>query len=459
MSEALYLESVAGVAGDMFVASFVDAGIVSAAELNALPALVGLAGVGVVVSRVRRAEIAGTHVRVTSSLAGEPPPHPHPDDAQVLPFPGDPAPTGEARAGLGSASTHPLANPTPTAPASDGTAESAGVVDVHLDLARGAHLGGHAHYADIDRRLAESGLEAPVKERARRIFRLVAEAEAAVHGSALNTVDFHEIGAVDSILDVVMAAYCLGKIGSATIYASPIRPGRGLARMAHGTYPIPPPASLRLLAGLPVAPTPAGISRPNVELSTPTGIAILKSIEPKWVDELPEGIVRGQGVGAGTMDLGSFPNVFRLVRLETASPSGGAESFERDRVVEIACNIDDDTAEHVAWLAAQLLERGALDVWLTPLTGKKGRPAVGLSVLAPEAGWAALAAWILENGTTFGVRHRPWDRLILNRRFERRDTAQGPITYKVGMAKDGRVLKAKAEYEELRRTWEDPARP
>jgi len=291
---------------------------------------------------------------------------------------------------------------------------------------------------------------------ARKIFRLLAEAEAAVHGVPVDHVAFHEVGAVDSILDVVMASYCVAKLGTCSLYASPIRPGRGLAKMAHGTYPVPPPASLRLLAGLPVARTPEAITRANVELSTPTGIAILRALEPRFVTELPPGTLLGQGVGAGTMDLGGFPNIFRMILFDEALPSNSAEPFDRDQVVEIACTIDDDTAEHLAWIAAQLLERGALDAWLAPVTGKKGRPAVNLSVLAAEKDSSALAAWILEQSTTFGVRYRTWDRLKLFRRFERRETGKGLLTYKIGMTRDGKVLKEKPEFEERRRLWEQP---
>jgi hypothetical protein len=329
-------------------------------------------------------------------------------------------------------------------------------METHIEFDADSHHGGHTHYSDIDQRIAKSGLDEPVRELARRIFRLLAEAEASVHGFPVEEVSFHEVGAVDSIMDVVMAAYCVNKLGTCAIYASPIRPGRGFVKMAHGTHPVPPPASLKLLAGLPVAPVPAMIVRPDIELSTPTGIAILKALAPRFIAEVPAGTVTGHGVGAGTTDFGVFPNVFRIIMLDEESAPISSEGFDSDRVVEIACNIDDDTAEHIAWMASQLLERGALDSWLTPITGKKGRPAVCLSALATESDWSPLAAWILKNGTTFGVRYRHWDRLKLRRRFERRETAEGSLTYKVGLSKDGGVLKEKPEFEEVRRVWEKP---
>jgi uncharacterized protein (TIGR00299 family) protein len=436
MKKAVYLESVAGVAGDMFVASFVDAGLVNVEELNALPGLLGMDGVGIAVSRVRRAEIQATHIQVTWDRKSDLFPHGHHHHHDE---PHDHHDHGHDH----DHHHHPHS-------------EHKVGTETHLELHVPLHDGGHAHFADIDQCIAESRLDKPVKELARKIFRLLAEAEASVHGFAVDDVAFHEVGAVDSIMDVVMASYCVNKLGDCTWYASPIRPGRGFVKMAHGTHPVPPPASLQLLAGLPTAPVPQAILLTNVELSTPTGIAILKALAPRFVAEVPSGTLLGHGVGAGTMTLGHFPNIFRVILLNEEIPPVSAEGFDADRVVEIACNIDDDTAEHIAWMASQLLERGALDSWLTPITGKKGRPAVCLSVLAAEADWSALAAWILQNGTTFGVRYRQWDRLKLHRRFERRETAGGALTYKVGLAKDGGVLKEKPEFEEVRRVWEKP---
>ncbi|MBM3853502.1 MAG: LarC family nickel insertion protein, partial [Verrucomicrobia bacterium] len=295
----------------------------------------------------------------------------------------------------------------------------------------------------------------------RAIFRLLAEAEAAAHGQPIDEVAFHEVGSVDSIVDVVLAAYCIEKVNPDRVCATPLKPGRGFIRIAHGVHPVPPPASARLLAGLPVAGTPAAITRENLELSTPTGIAIVKSLAPVFVAELPAGTVRHQGLGAGSLDLGEFPNVFRVTLLETAAdlsaPAPAPATtlpYETDRVVEVAANIDDDTGEHLAWLADRLLAQGALEAWLAPAVGKKGRPLTVLSFLAPESDWARLADWLLRHSTTFGVRHRTWDRLKLARRFERRATKDGPLTFKLGATTDGTALKEKPEFDELRETWE-----
>ncbi len=432
MSKILFLESVAGIAGDMFAASFLDAGLVTAGELAALPGLLGLGGVEIASTRVTKATMRATHVTVTGG-----------GDSELF----------------GSGHGHHAGDEHPHPPHPHGGhhdhAGREGHAETHLVHSHEGHgQGRHTHYADIDRMLAESRLDAPVKELSRKIFHNLAEAEAAAHGMAIASVVFHEVGALDSIMDVVMAAYCIGKAGAARLCATPVKVGRGLVKMEHGTHPIPPPASVRLLVGMPTAAVPEAIARPNVELSTPTGLAILKTLAPQFQDSLPAGKVLAQGMGAGTMDLGEFPNVFRIVLIEETESDAVELPYERDRVVELACNIDDDTAEHIAWLAEQLLKMGALDVWISPVTGKKGRSAVVLTALASNPGWRTLADWILRNSSTFGVRHHPWDRLKLVRKFEQRAMPRGPVAYKIGLTTKGEFLKEKPEYEDVRKILE-----
>ena len=410
MSRTLLLESVSGVAGDMFAAAFLDAGLVTAADLASVPARLGWPGVQVTTRRVIRAQMQATHLRVEGPGAGAPP---------------------------------------GAAPARDPAEE-----ETHLIIdAPAGHV--HTRHADIDRRLATADLPAGVRDRARAIFQLLAEAEAGAHGMPVAEVAFHELGLADSVVDITLAAWCLEAVGPVRFVATPIRPGRGFVRIQHGVHPVPPPASARLLEGLPVAPTPAAITRADIELSTPTGIAILRSLRPTFAAELPAGTVLRQGLGAGTLDFGAFPNVFRVTLLEDAAPAPAAVlPYETDRVVEVAANIDDDTGERLAWLAERLLAQGALDVWLTPATGKKGRPLTCFQFLAAEADFPRLADWFLRHSTTFGIRHRVWDRLKLARRFEPRPGPGGPVTHKVGLTTAGEELKAKSEFEELRRRWE-----
>ena len=320
--------------------------------------------------------------------------------------------------------------------------------NANLLLGEDAATHWHTHYADVDALIESSALDAATKDLSRRIFRVLAEAEADAHGIEVEKVAFHEVGTIDSILDVVMASYCVGKTVATEIFATPIKPGRGLVTMQHGTHPIPPPASIRLLIGLRVAQTPDAIARENVELSTPTGIAIIKSLTPNFVSELPSGTLLNQGMGAGTMDLGGYPNVFRVSLIETDSAPNELP-YETDRVVEIVCNIDDDTAEHMAWMTQKLMEMGALDAWQTPATGKKGRVLVCLSVLVEENSFPQIADWILRNSTTFGVRYHKWDRLKLARKFENRETPGGTVKYKIGLTTDGEILKEKPEWDDL----------
>jgi hypothetical protein len=202
---------------------------------------------------------------------------------------------------------------------------------------------------------------------------------------------------------------------------------------------------------LETAVTPAAITAESIELSTPTGIAILRSLEPTFVFEMPAGQLVASGRGSGTKDLGDYPNVFQIALVETTD-SLNELPYLTDSVVEITCNIDDDTAEHLAWMCETLLELGALDVWQTPGTGKKGRMMTCLSVLAKPSDHQSLADWILRNGTTFGIRYRNWDRLMLDREIETRTENGREVRYKIGRTTDGEKLKEKIEFDDWRST-------
>lgn len=417
----LYLESVAGIAGDMFAASFVDAGLVAADDLRALPAVLGLTGVQVGITHPLRATMRTTHIEVSWT-----------DERwkQVL------------SAGPGSGHT-----------------ATAGHHHHHHHEHHHQSSGGervphwHAHYSRLDAFLATSALEDRVKSCARTVFRHIAEAEAAAHGLPVEHIAFHEVGSVDSILDVVMAAYCIATVDPVRVYATPVKLGRGTVSMAHGTHPVPPPAVARLVVGMPIAEMPSAIDRADVELTTPTGAAILKTLAPIFVTSMPAGVVRAQGMGSGTMDFPSYPNVFRVTMLEASSST--VLPYESDRVVEIACTLDDQTPERTAWTMERLLVLGALDVWLTPVTGKKGRAGVVVSTLASADAWAGIADWLLRHSSTFGLRYQWWDRLTLARRHETRRTADGDaLRVKIGMTTSGDVLKEKVEFEDLRHVWD-----
>lgn len=399
--KTLFLESFAGIAGDMFTAAFLDAGLVDTAAIRAVPGLLGLDGVTVEIDGVQRAGARFTQVRVLESDSHE-----------------------------GSNGYH----------------------HTHADDHH------HHHYSGLVRQLEGSGLDPVAKGFALEVFRHLAEAEADAHGVPVEKVAFHEVGAVDSVVDVAMAGVCVAAAGAERVLASPVKLGRGSIKIQHGTYPVPPPASARLVIGMPVAPVPEAISRPNVELSTPTGLAILKALSPEFVDAWPSGTVEAQGGGAGTTDLGDYPNVFRVALLEMEGPTHETPvPYETDTVVEVRCNVDDQTGERTAWLMEKALESGTLDAWVTPVLGKKGRPASCLSFLAYPNRVPSLADFLLRHSTTFGVRYSTWDRFKLAREEEVRDTAHGPVSFKVGRTRDGEKVKEKAEFEDLKKIWEtDP---
>ena len=402
MSKVLYLDSVAGVAGDMFAAAFVDAGLVTVEELNSLASQLGLGDVVVDVEHVLRASVRATKLNV--KITG---------DGWKSRFPGS----------HGHQHHHDHSSNLALATALD-------------------HW--HVHYPAIDELIASSALDEAVKSLARDIFAVIAEAEAGVHGIEVEKAAFHEIGTVDSVMDVVMAAYCITNVNADSIVATPIKPGRGMITIAHGTHPVPPPASAKLLEGMKIAATPDAITRENIELSTPTGIAIIRRLSPQFVNELPPGKLLATGRGAGTTDLGNYPNIFQVSLIDTADEL--QLDFLRDAVVEIAVNIDDDTPEHLAWIAERLLEMGALDAWQTHATGKKGRTMVCLAVLVKEIDGNRIADWLLRNSTTFGLRYRTWDRLMLDREIDIRDG----VRYKIGRTTTGEKLKEKIEFDDWR---------
>lgn len=395
--KTLYLESVSGVAGDMFAAAFVDAGLLGAGKAEGVSELLGLPEVRVETSRVRRAEVAATHLRV--------------------------------------------------------------LVEKHDHGHEHQHAHPHTHYPELDGLLEASRLPGAAKAFSRRVYRLLAEAEARAHGCSLEQVAFHEVGDLDSVVDVALAGLCVAEVAPERVVASPVRLGRGTVHTRHGAYPVPPPASAHLAEGMPVAAVPSDIPLESVELSTPTGLAILKALEPTFRAEWPGGVVRAQGFGAGTLDLGSRPNVFRVVLLEEEGRPSTMEGlpFESGSVVEIECNVDDQTGERSGWLIQRSLELGALDAWITPVVGKKGRPASCFTMLCTPATAPRLADWLLRHSATFGLRWSERDRLMLTRTQEIRATPHGTVRFSVGRTKDGGKVKEKPEFDDLAEIWKkDP---
>ena len=293
----------------------------------------------------------------------------------------------------------------------------------------------HRHWSDIRRVLEASGLALGVKEMTLKIFEALARAEAKVHGAPVEAVHFHEVGAVDSILDIVGAAVGLAWFDIDAVYASALPLGSGRVTTQHGELPLPAPATLELLAavGAPLVPSSA-----QVELVTPTGAAILAALARF---EQPAMSLARIGIGAGGRDL-PWANVLRLLIGQPARDAGTH--------VEIETNIDDMNPQLLADAMERLFAAGALDVYFTPIYMKKNRPATKLSVIARAQDEATLSDLLLRHTTTLGVRARRLRRYEAARETRQVQTPYGEVAVKVKLI-DGQVLQTQPEYEDCAR--------
>ncbi len=305
---------------------------------------------------------------------------------------------------------------------------------------------GTSTFAQVEAVIRGSGLPDAVKEQSVAVYAALARAEAAVHGATLETVHFHEVGAVDSIVDVVGTVFGLHLLGVQRMVCSPLPNGHGFVRCAHGLMPVPPPATAELLKGCPIRPVDV-----QGELVTPTGAALARTLAAEW-GTLPAVSVESVGYGAGSKDF-PFPNLMRLFIGElTDLPT------EARQVLLIEANIDDQSPQLFGSAMEALFAAGALDVWLTPILMKKGRPAHTMSVLcAPEAR-ERLERVIFSETTTLGVRSTRWDRSCLQREWIEVDTPWGNVRVKVGRH-EGSVRTATPEYEDCRRVAREGSAP
>jgi uncharacterized protein (TIGR00299 family) protein len=304
---------------------------------------------------------------------------------------------------------------------------------VHVELVDQHQPHRHLHHIlDI---IGESTLSDRVKEQSGRTFRALAEAEAAVHGSTVESVHFHEVGAVDAIVDVVGTAVCLERLGVERLGCSPLTVGTGWVTAAHGRLPVPVPATTMLIRGVPVRQVDTGC-----ELLTPTGAALLVTLAEGF-GSLPEMLVESVGYGAGTRELAQQPNLLRLMVGETD------EGRPRDEVVVLETNLDDASGEVLGHLSGLLMERGALDVFFVPIQMKKQRPGVLLTVLAVPEKAVELERLVFTHTGTFGLRWRRTTRHTLQREYRTVETDLGPVRLKVGRLGEA-VLTVAPEYED-----------
>jgi uncharacterized protein (TIGR00299 family) protein len=298
--------------------------------------------------------------------------------------------------------------------------------DVHVEGEQPAR-----HWREIDAMLEGAALPAPVVSRARAIFRRLAEAEGRVHGIAPQDVHFHEVGAVDAIVDIVGAAALVSFLEPSRIVCSPLPMGYGTIRAAHGVLPVPAPATVLCLQGVPTY----GVDVEG-EMVTPTGAAIVSTLADEFT-RWPAMVIERTGFGSGAKDWGTRPNLLRII-LGTPSPSGETQASGSHTVIET--NVDDMTGELAAHTIRSLMAIGALDVWVTPSTTKKGRPGMVISVLAGKADALRLEQALLRETTSLGVRSHDVTRLELPRRASEVTTRFGTIPVKVaGEGDDERV--------------------
>jgi pyridinium-3,5-bisthiocarboxylic acid mononucleotide nickel chelatase len=311
----------------------------------------------------------------------------------------------------------------------------------------GAHEG-HAHEHDQapHRSLATilgiieaAPLAERLRQRSMRAFRLLGEAEAAIHSIPIEEVHFHEVGAVDTIVDIVCAAAGCEALGVEQWRSSPLNVGSGTVKCAHGTLPVPAPATLALIGDAPVY-----AAGPVMERVTPTGAAILRMLDVEY-GTLPAMRVKARGYGAGGRDTPGEPNLLRLLVGETT-----AEASEGEPIVVIETVVDDATPQLLAYVSELLLEAGAWDVYRSTVQMKKGRTGVQMTVLSSPERAGALRALLLRETTTIGLRWRTENKMALAREFAEVETAWGKVRMKVARWKSGEAANVSPEFEVCR---------
>jgi uncharacterized protein (TIGR00299 family) protein len=306
----------------------------------------------------------------------------------------------------------------------------------------------HRHLHHITDILERAELEPAVRERAKQVFLRLAAAEAEVHGSTLEKVHFHEVGAADALVDVVGTIEGLAALGVSEVFASPLRLGRGAVQSDHGLIPVPAPATALLLRGAPV-------EMPDIEaeLVTPTGAALVTTLVRRWTEPPPFRLEQ-VGTGAGGRDLKAQPNVLRVLLGEVASATGPA----RRKVAVLETALDDENPQFIAALLPRLIEHGALDAMLVPTVMKKGRSGLWLVVVAETDRAPELAQRILQETSSLGVRMREDVRFELERRMEEVETSFGRVALKVASLPEGGE-RAAPEFESVRKAAEASGRP
>lgn len=318
--------------------------------------------------------------------------------------------------------------------------DRSGIAATHVEV-KVPHEHIHRHLHNIEKIIDDSRLSQSVKKRAKSIFGRLAEAEAKIHGIDVQKVHFHEVGAMDAIVDVVGACIGFEMLGIEGFSCSKIHVGSGFAKMAHGKFPVPPPAVAELLIGAPIYSTEI-----EGELITPTGAAIISTLCDSY-GQIPEMIVEATAYGAGTREYDDFPNVLRLILGE----SSDADRFraKTDKLTLIETNIDDISPQILGYVMERSFELGALDCWFTPIQMKKNRPATMVSILCKTSDSETFSDLLYGETSTIGVRLREVERECLAREFVKIKTEFGEVDVKVARRGD-EVINVMPEYEQVR---------
>jgi uncharacterized protein (TIGR00299 family) protein len=407
VSRIVYVDCFSGASGDMFLGALLDLGL----PLESLRAALGSLDVeygGVTAERVLRAGVSATKLRVADGRHDQA--RPRSDH------------TGHDHGDHGHDHAH-------------------GDLHHHHHAHASGHddrAGGHAHHhslADIAQSIDRSSLSPAGKDRAKQLFHRLAEAEAAIHDMPIAQVHLHEVGALDSIVDIVGAVHGMEWLGADRVVASPLNVGSGTVTCAHGTFPVPAPATARLLTGVPVY---AGAV--TAELVTPTGALLVTGYADSFL-ALPAMRLTAIGYGAGDRDFAGHPNVLRMLL-------GEADDRHTDeRIVVLECEIDDMNPQLFGPLMDRLHQAGALDVFYASVQMKKNRPGTLVTVVAPPALREALSNLLFAETTTIGVRYQEMARDRLEREVRTVETPLGPIRFKIATRK-GRILNASPEFDD-----------
>jgi uncharacterized protein (TIGR00299 family) protein len=421
-----YIECFSGISGDMFLGALVDAGV-SADLLRQTVNALNL-GAELQVSRVDRCGITSTKVDVV--VNGEPD---HPREAA------QPAHHVHSH-DHGHSHAHEHRHPDGTVHSHDHAHDDEAGLSHPL---KQAHVHGR-HLSEIKKIIATSTISEKAKQTATDIFEALGAAEAKIHNVPVETIHFHEVGAVDAIVDIVCAAVGTEALNVDRFVVSPLNVGGGTVVCAHGTFPVPAPATVELLKGAPIFS-----GEIQKELVTPTGAAIAKTLAHSF-GPMPPMTLEQSGYGAGSRNFPSHANVLRITVGESTSAQESTRDLPIDEVIVLEANIDDLNPQLFGYVAEQALAAGALDVFATPVQMKKSRPGTLITLLAKPEDAERIARLVFRETSTIGIRTRREQRYVLPRRHETVQTQWGEVRMKIAQIK-GSVSNYSPEYEDCRR--------